>query len=108
MTGKPVFLFPQAERDIRETIQHYRQEGGANLSIRWVESVEFALRHVGAHPKTGSTRYAAALKLAGLRFWPVKRFPQLIFYVERQAQVDVWRMLHGHRDLPEWIREPAP
>ena len=104
MTDKAVFLFPQAERDIRETIQHYRQEGGADLSIRWVESLELALHHVGRYPKTGSTRYAATLKLAGLRFWPVKRFPHLIFYVEREAQVDVWRVLHGQRDLPEWIR----
>lgn len=108
MTGKPVFLFPQAERDIREAIQHYQQEGGATLAVRWVEAAELALRHVGTHPATGSTRYAALLKLAGLRFWPVKRFPYLIFYVERQAQVDVWRVLHGQRDLPEWIRESAP
>jgi toxin ParE1/3/4 len=108
VTGKPVFLFPQAELDIREAIRHYQQEGGVNLAGKWVEAVESGLRHIGTHPGTGSSRYAMVLKLVGLRFWPVKRFPQLIFYVEREGQVDVWRVLHGQQDLPEWIREPLP
>lgn len=31
------------------------------------------------------------LKLEGLRLWPVNGFPYLIFYIERETQVDVWR-----------------
>lgn len=105
--AKPVVLLPQAERDIEQGIEHYRTEGGELLSLKWVTAIESALRHLGANPKTGSTRYAAALKLAGLRFWPIKHFPYLIFYVERESQVDVWRVIHGQRDIPEWSREPT-
>jgi len=34
----------------------------------------------------------------GLRFWPLKRYPHLVFYVERTDHVVVWRALHGQRD----------
>lgn len=104
MTGKPLVLLPQAERDIGDALQHYQREGGAVLAAKWAEGLESALRHIATHPATGSPRYAVQLKLAGLRFWPVKRFPYLIFYVERADCVDVWRVLHGARDIAEWLR----
>jgi len=34
----------------------------------------------------------------------VKRFPYLAFYVERADHVDVWRVLHGARDIPAWLK----
>ena len=33
-------------------------------------------------------------------------FPYLVFYVERGADIDVWRVLHGARDIPAWLQEP--
>lgn len=105
MTAKPVALLPQAERDIDQGIEYYQSEGGPTLALQWVEAVDSALRHLGANPKTGSTRYTALLKLAGLRFWTMKQFPYLIFSVEREAQIDVWRVVHAQRDVPEWLRE---
>lgn len=103
MTRKQIVLLPLAERDIDEAIQHYQQEGGTVPAVRWAGAVESALRHIGAHPASGSARYAVQLNLAGLRLWPVKRFPYLIFFIEREAQVDVWRILHGRRDIPSWL-----
>jgi len=32
---------------------------------------------------------------------------QIIFYVERSDHIDVWRVLHGKRDVPQWMSEPA-
>lgn len=104
MTGKRIVLLPKAERDIGDAIRHYQRKGGAPLAAKWAEAIESALRHIGEHPATGSPRYAVQLKLAGLRFCPVKKFPHLIFYVERQVHVDVWRVLHGARDIPAWLR----
>lgn len=30
----------------------------------------------------------------------------LVFYVEREDEVDVWRILHSARDIPRWLSEP--
>jgi len=90
----------RAERDIDEAAAHYRE-----IELRFIDALEVAIRHVATHPATGSTRYASELKSRDLRFWPVKRFPFLIFYVEHTDHVDVWRVLHGARDLPAWLRD---
>lgn len=29
-----------------------------------------------------------------------------VFYVEREDEVDVWRILHAARDIPRWLSEP--
>ena len=58
---------------------------------------------MSAHPGIGSPRYATVLNLPGLRLWPVEGFPYLVFYVERETQLDIWRVLHAQRDIPAWM-----
>jgi toxin ParE1/3/4 len=43
------------------------------------------------------------LDLPGLRSWPLTRYPHLVFYIERSDHIDVWRVLHGQRDIPVWL-----
>lgn len=102
--SKPVILRPAAQQDIEAATDHYRHEGGAVIGIKWVAAVQTALVHIGSHPGTGSPRYQIELKLDGLRFWRTSTFPYLIFYVEREDHVDVWRVLHEKRDIPAWLR----
>ena len=52
----------------------------------------------------GSTRYAGVVPWPGLQFWPLRRFPYRVFYVELADCVDEWRVLHASRDLPETLR----
>ena len=105
MRVKRVARRERAERDIDEAAAHYRAEGGVEIELRFIDALEVAIRHVATHPATGSTRHASELKSRDLRFWAVKRFPFLIFYVEHTDHVDVWRVLHGARDLPAWLRD---
>lgn len=107
MTGKPVQVLPQAEHDLRQATVWYRDQGGEDLAVKWADAVAAALRHVGAHPRTGASRHAVALSLGGLRVWPVQKFPYLIFYIERDTHVDVWRVLHAQRDIPAWMRDAS-
>lgn len=46
---------------------------------------------------------ATGLNIPGLRFWPLTRFPYLVFYVERDDHIDIWRVLHEQRDIPAWL-----
>jgi toxin ParE1/3/4 len=95
----------RAERDIDEAAEHYFAEGGVALELRFIDALEAAMRHVAAHGSTGSPRYASELNLPGLRFWPVKRFPYLIFYVEHHDCIDVLRVLHGAMNIPAWLTD---
>ncbi|MFT4249333.1 MAG: type II toxin-antitoxin system RelE/ParE family toxin [Pseudomonas sp.] len=109
MTDKPVRILPQAEHDLRKATVWYRDQGGEGLALKWADAVAAALRHVGGYPRTGGSRYAVALQLDGLRFWPIQKFPYLIFYIERDTHLDVWRVLHAQRDIPAWMGDaPGP
>ena len=106
MSVKPVIPRALANRDVDQAIDHYLDEGGERVGLGFIEALEKAYRHIARHPASGSPRYAQELDLPGLRAWPLKRYPYLVFYVERDDHVDVWRVLHSQRDLPAWMGEP--
>lgn len=106
MKAKPVVPREQAHRDVEDAIAHYLAEGAETAALGFIDALEDAYRHIGRHPATGSPRYAHALNLPGLRSWLLTRYPYLVFYVERSDHVDVWRVLHGQRDIPAWMQEP--
>jgi len=104
---KPVIPRELANRDVDEAIDYYLNEGAEQAALGLIEALEQAYTHIGRHPATGSPRYAHELNLPGLRSWPLSRYPYLVFYVERDDHIDVWRVLHGQRDIPVWLRDDA-
>ena len=107
MKTLPVIPRALALGDVDETVAHYLEGGAAQAALGFIAALEQAYAHIGRHPSTGSPRYAHALNLPGLRSWPLRRYPQMIFYVERADHVDVWRVLHGRHDIPGWLQAPA-
>ena len=103
MTAKPVVLRDRARRDLDEAVEHYLAEAGAAVALDFIDVLEDAFRRIGEQPASGSPRYAHELQIPGLRFRMPGKFPHLVFYVEREAELDVWRVLHGARDIPAGI-----
>ena len=105
MKVKPVIARELANSDIDEIIAYYLDESAEQAALAFIDALEVAYAHIGRHPATGSPRYAHELNLPELRFWPLTRYPYLVFYVERPDHIDVWRVLHGMRDIPQWMIE---
>jgi toxin ParE1/3/4 len=91
-------------RDVDQAIAHYLEAGAEDAALGFVGALELAYAHISRNPGIGSTRYAHELILPGLRFWPLTRYPHLVFYVERTDHIDVWRVLHGQREIPSWMQ----
>jgi toxin ParE1/3/4 len=106
MKAKPVVPREQAHRDVEDAVTHYLAAEAEAAALGFIDALEKAYSHIGRHPATGSPRYGHELNLPGLRSWPLTRCPYLVFYVERPDHIDVWRVLHGHRDIPAWMQEP--
>lgn len=104
MTSKPVVPRQRARRDVEEAVDYYAREAGERVALGFIDSVEHAFRALARHPAAGSPRYAHELNLAGLRTRPIRRYPYLVFYVERADHIDVWRVLHAKRDVPAWLQ----
>ena len=106
MKAKVVIPREQASRDVDAAVAYYRAEADQPAALGFIDALERAYAHIGRHPAAGSPRYAHELNLPGLRSWPLSRYPYLVFYVEHQDHIDVWRVLHGQRDIPAWMQEP--
>jgi toxin ParE1/3/4 len=103
VNAKPVIPRALANRDVDEAITWYLNENAKQAALGLVGALERAYSHIARHPAAGSTRYALELNLPGLRSWPLKTYPYLVFYVERADHIDVWRVLHCQRDIPAWL-----
>ena len=100
MTAKRVIPREAAQRDIDQAIAHYAAEAGEPVALAFIDALERAFRRIAQHPAVGWPRYAFELRLEGLRAWPLRRYPYLVFYVVGDEAVDVWRILHTRRDIP--------
>lgn len=105
MRAKPVIPRELANQDVDDAIAFYLSENAEKAALGFVDALEQCYAHIGRHPASGSPRYAHELNLPGLRCWPLANYPYLVFYVERPRHVDVWRVLHGQRDIPAWMQE---
>jgi toxin ParE1/3/4 len=106
MTAKPVVPREQARKDIEAAADYYADQAGEDVALGFIEALEAAYRLIAARPATGSPFYGHELSLPGLRHRRLKRYPYLVFYVDRDDHVDVWRVLHAQRDIPARLREP--
>ena len=104
MSVKPVVPRERANLDVEEAVAYYLNEGSEQAALGFIDALEQAYAHLSRHPATGSPRYAHELNLPGLRVWPLKRYSYLIFYLEHDDHIAVWRVLHGQRDIPAWLQ----
>lgn len=105
MKTKPVVPRAQANLDVDAVIDFYLQENALGAANGFIDALEQAYTHIGRHASTGSPRFGHELDLPGLRAWPLSRYPFLVFYLERKDHIDVWRVLHTRRDIPERMRD---
>ncbi len=107
MKSKALVQRTLALGDIDQAITHYLEEDAPAAALGFVDALEHAYAYLSKHPTTGSPRYAHELGIPELRSWSLKKFPYLVFYVERAEYIDVWRVLHMKRDIPAWMVEGA-
>ena len=106
MSKKPILPRALARRDAEAAVDHYSREAGRDVALGFVDALKVAYKAIADQPAAGSPRYAHELALPGLRTRPLKRYPYLVFYIEHEEHIDVWRVLHAQRDIPAWMREP--
>jgi toxin ParE1/3/4 len=99
-------LVGRAMADATEAADYYTDEVDADTALQFIDALNSAKANISRAPRLGSPRYAELLKIPGLRHRQLRRFPYLVFYIERADHIDVWRVLHSARDLPAWLNDP--
>ena len=94
-----------ADQDIDAIVDWYLVEAGPSVALGFIDALERAFGQLARQPGMGSPRYAQDLGLPGLRSWPLRSYPHLVFYFEAPDAIEIWRVLHGHRDVPVHLQE---
>ncbi len=99
-----VDILPAAQADINNQADYYVQEADIGTALRFLDAVEktFALLtskpHMGAHAKLSHPA------LEDSRFVPIMGFEKILaFYRAQTGRIDVIRVIHGHRDIPNLL-----
>lgn len=102
---KPVIPRAKARTDIDHAIDYYLAKAGPDVALDFIDALERAFVLIGEAPAAGSPRWSHELNLPGLKTVRPKGFPWLVFYLEFETHVDVWRVLHAKRDVPAWMSD---
>ncbi len=105
MSVKAIVQRSLAHSDVERAVSYYVEVANSATALGFVDALEAAYAHIGRNPSTGSPRYAHEINLPGLRAWPLTKYPFLIFYVELDQHIDVWRVLHMATDIPKWLAQ---
>jgi toxin ParE1/3/4 len=99
---RKAFLQQKAKEDVREIVLYI-----ADDNLKAAEAFRLALERarltLADLPEMGRAYDFGNRELKGLRVLPVPDFPKfLVFYVYREPdeEVEIFRVLHGARDIP--------
>ena len=105
MAHKPLVLSERARQDFISIVDFYIAEASFDVARSFGSALRAEFDHIGRLPASGSPRYAPTVGVRDLRSWPVRGFPYLVFYIERESEIDILRILHTARDVPRSLRE---
>lgn len=104
---KPICVRPHADTEIDSLVDYIAREN-PHAAHRFLDAVQKSFDMISEQPEIGSRRYAYLPLLEGLRMWPVSDFEKhLVFYIERPSYIDVLRVLHSSRDIPEALKDDS-
>lgn len=105
MAAKRLVVRPRALLDVEEAVDYLFREASARTALGFIDALHSAYGLISDYPQSGSGRYALELRLPGLRCLKLNRYPYLVFYMERDDHLDVWRVLQAQRDVPSGLRD---
>lgn len=95
------------ETDVAMQFGWYVREAGERTAWRFFDAVEIAIGRLAEQPEIGRLRQFKDQRLLGLRSLRVDSpFGKiLIFYRVTADGIELWRLMHGARNLPVRLKE---
>jgi len=89
----------RARRDLVEHYVYLAENAGIEVADSFLRHLAESISEIGRNPAIGSSVISESPRLQGLRKWPVRDFENvLIFYLLRNSDVSIIRVLHGAQD----------
>lgn len=96
--AKPLRLHLEAQAELQESVDFYREHGGDRLADRFKQHVEAAFKTIQANPE----RFRPVASLPGVQKFRLKHFPFALLYVCRPDHIWIVAVAHGSRRPGFW------
>lgn len=100
---QPVVWSADAEGDLFDIWDYLSQEVSPNVADNRLRDIHRTIANLADYPRLGRERSEIR---AGLR--SLANPPHVIFYRVAAEQIEILRVLHGHRDLVRVFSEDSP
>jgi toxin ParE1/3/4 len=101
-------ILPGADRDLVAIADHIAKDS-LDAAIRFLHSARRSMEFLTTMPKAGPEYLTPNRLLAGLRKWSVDGHRDyLIFYRSTNDAIEVFRVIHGARDIPTILADEIP
>ena len=89
---------PLFYQDIADEVAYLAEQAGADIALRWADSVWATVAELEAMPFLGRAR--GDIPFPGVRSWRVRGFGRwIVFYGVREEVLICYRVRHGATDL---------
>ena len=103
---KEVVRRPKVYEDLAEISLRIAADD-PQAALRFLDAAESTVRQLALSPALGRPRRFQGEHLKDLRSWRINGFAKyLVFYREHAEGLEIIRILHGARDLPQVLGEP--
>jgi toxin ParE1/3/4 len=104
--SKAIHRRREARQDLVDIFRDHAREAGLGVAQRFFTQVEATFTRLAAMPGMGAPDEHEHPALAGVRVFPVSRFKKyLVFYRPVADGIEILRVLHGARDIPDLLAE---
>lgn len=101
---KPIRLTPKADSDVDSCFLWIHKDN-PSVAIKFIDAIEQTCNTLAQMPGIGSRNYCDIALARGIRMIAVNNFNNyLLFFIEYETHIDVIRLLHGARDIPEILQ----
>jgi toxin ParE1/3/4 len=95
-----------ARRDLVDIYRYYDREAGRSVADRFLAQAEATFTRLAERPGLGAPYDHQHPALADARYSPLPRFKKyLVFYRPLADGIEVFRVLHGARDIDSILSE---
>jgi len=96
----------RATQDIRHLANYLLVNGNADVAFKFLSAVEITFAKLQKTPGMGKVTQLVGSRLGEIRQWHIKDFQDyLIFYSFQNPTIEILRVFHGARDLPDVLSE---
>lgn len=100
-----LYIRPAASLDIDEIVD-YLVEENTSAAQSFIKELQQCFELLSENPKIGVQRQYRTAALSNMRMFPLKKFSTyLVFYLSDDETIDIFRVLHGQRDIERLFDE---